>query len=271
MTLSVHAGDVLHVLGPSGSFVAEKTARPRHLVLIAGGSGITPIASLIETTLRTEPSTRATLVYGNRSARDVIFQERLDALRAAHAERFAIDHVHEALDAGAIATCGRLDAATLASRLDALGVHDGADVIYFVCGPTPMMDAAREALVARGVTPTRIREERFSSPESRRTREGSRMPQEIRVRAGSRALVAVATPGSTVLEAGLEAGAPMPFSCAMGGCGACKVRLIEGQIEMDEPNCLTEEERTAGYVLTCVGHALTRATIELPSAGTEAS
>jgi ferredoxin len=78
--------------------------------------------------------------------------------------------------------------------------------------------------------------------------------------------VAIANPGQSLLDAGLAAGIAMPFSCAMGGCGACKVRLVEGQLEMDEPNCLTGPERAEGYVLTCVGHPMSRVVVELPGA-----
>ncbi len=259
------AGQLLEVLGPSGSFTFEGAAEASdHLVLLAGGSGITPIASLLETTLETHPTRRATLIFGNRSEQDVIFRARLAALATRHAGRLAIDHVLEApADAGAC-TVGRLDAATARARLDALGVEDGPGVVYFVCGPTPMMDAVREALLARGVAQARIHEESFGRPEARREAEGSDEPQPLVATRRGREARGVVKPGETLLDAGRRIGVDMPFSCAMGGCGACKIRLVEGAAVMDEPNCLRPEEAEAGYVLACVAYAKSPCRIEVP-------
>jgi ferredoxin len=133
---------------------------------------------------------------------------------------------------------------------------------FFLCGPGPMMAAAREALLARGVDPSRVHEERFSSPARPAGAPASApQPVQIRFRGGSKAVTQ--RPGQTLLEAGLEAGAPMPFSCAMGGCGACKVRVVAGEVVSEEPNCLTAAERAGGMALACVARAATAATVEV--------
>src|SRR5690606_29314364 len=126
---------------------------------------------------------------------------------------------------------GLLDRATIEQRLDA--IEPGRDCIYYLCGPAPMMDAAREALSARGVAPERIREERFHSPSDTRPALTGE-PVVARMRVGGRDHVVRVEPGQTLLEAGLAAGADLPFSCAMGGCGACKVRLVSGAVYTEE-------------------------------------
>lgn len=262
--LNDHAapGQTLRVLGPSGDFVVHPDPqRQRKLVLIAGGSGITPIISIAETVLATEPSSQVVLIYGNRSLDDVIFRQRLEDLARRYAPRFVVDHVLEEADDDWTGARGRLDAQVTAERLDAVGLS-GDDVAYYVCGPTPMREAVRQALTERGAR--EIHEERFHSPEDRTERDVPRAPQPVTIVAGGKITQARAEAGQTLLDAGLAAGLPMPFSCAMGGCGACRVRLREGEVQSDEPNCLTEQERAEGFVLACCSRPLTPVRVELP-------
>lgn len=254
-------GEVLPVLGPSGAFGAHVTADPpRHAVFLAGGSGITPVASLIETLLAKE-DVRITLLYGNRSEADVIFSDRLAALADAHGERLRVDHVLQAPQNPGGPT-GLLDANMVRARFEALAHEDDDATQYFLCGPTPMMEAAHVAL--SDVEPSRVHEERFTRPEDRIARVRDRgEPVRLRIATptGERE---VFTRNETVLEAGLAAGIAMPFSCAMGGCAACKVLLLEGEVVMEEPNCLTAAERAEGYVLACVGRPSGACHVRIP-------
>ncbi|MGB5811781.1 MAG: 2Fe-2S iron-sulfur cluster-binding protein, partial [Polyangiales bacterium] len=136
-------------------------------------------------------------------------------------------------------------------------------VRYFFCGPTPMMDAAHAVLNERGVESARISEERFTRPEERHGNIGSDKIETVLVSQGGVDRGVQVSPGQTILEAALAAGIEMPFSCAMGGCGACRVKRNDGEIQMEEPNCLSRAEREQGYVLTCVGRPLTHAKIEV--------
>ena len=249
------AGDMLQVLGPSGAFTTQTLPKDvDHLVMIAGGSGITPIISIAESTLQTEPNRKVTLIYGNRSRPAIIFYERLQKLTGAYPERFAVDHVVETL----------LDAPTLQARLDALVASERNDVAYYVCGPTPMMDAARRVFADMGIDAGRVFEERFSQPEARGVAKGSAKKEMVTVMIdGQQHQIGVA-PGQTVLQAAGSAGVALPFSCAMGGCGACKLHRVKGDYVMDEPNCLTDAEKQQGYVLTCVGKPLSAVTLEQP-------
>lgn len=251
---TIRVGDELAVLGPSGSFTVEpRPVNERHLVMIAGGSGITPIMSILETVLRLENRSRVTLVYGNRGWEQVIFRDRLAALQDELGDRLVVDHVLEHAPDAWSGGRGLLSREVLEARLEALGIEDDGLQRYFLCGPTPMMEAAHEALKARGVTPDRIAEERFTRPEAREGAQGSDQTELVIVSAAGHEQGIQVEPGQTILEAGLAAGIDMPFSCAMGGCGACKVRLANGEVQMEEPNCLSRAERQQGYVLTCVG------------------
>ena len=261
---TIQAGDELAVLGPSGNFTVEpRHVNARHLVMIAGGSGITPIMSILETVLRLEGGSRVTLIYGNRGWDDVIFRDRLAALCDEFEDRLVVDHVLERPPESWSAGRGLLTRDVVEARLEALSIQDDGLIRYFLCGPTPMMEAAHEALQQRGIDANRIAEERFTSPEARSGDVGSDKTELVVIsKAGHDQGIQVG-PGQTILEAALAAGIDMPFSCAMGGCGACRVHRTEGEVQMEEPNCLSRAEREQGYVLACVGHPLTQSKIEV--------
>ena len=236
------------------------------MVIIAGGSGITPIMSILETVLRLETGSRVTLIYGNRGWDDVIFRDRLATLCDEFGERLIVDHVLERPPQNWSAGQGLLTGDVLEARLQAFGIQDDGLIRYFLCGPTPMMEAAREALQQRGVHANRIAEEHFNSHEARSGDVGSDKTELVVVSKAGRDHGIQVEPGQTILEAALAAGIDMPFSCAMGGCGACRVHRTEGAIQMEEPNCLSRAEQEQGYVLTCVGRPLTRGKIEVEEA-----
>ncbi len=264
----VAAGARLRVLGPFGSFtVTPREGAARRLVLVAGGAGITPLASIARSVLAREPSSQVALVYGNRSEADVILASELDALARAYEGRFSILHVLEQVDATS-ALEGRLDRVTAGRAFDAIPFAQDKDVVFFVCGPDAMRDEVVATLSTRGVTADRVKVERFTiGPRPQPTRAPAKSAAHARlveIRVGKITHRANVLPGATLLEAGLAAGAPMPFSCAAGGCGACRVRLVEGEVDVEEPSCLSEAERAAGYVLTCVGRPTGPCTIDVP-------
>ena len=212
----------------------------RHLVAIAGGSGITPIMSIVRSVLAVEAGSRVTLLYGNRTEESVIFADELARMVDGQlAGGWWSRHVIEA-------------------RRGPAGCGDGAawsGDAYFVCGPEAMMAAARVALMAGGVDAGRIREEKFSSP-ARRQEARVETAQPVTIRRAGVTLDVIVPAGATILDAGLAAGVPMALSCAMGGCGACAVTLTAGEVVMDEPNCLGPAERARGTILACVARPL---------------
>jgi len=256
-----HAGMCLEVLGPAGAFTPSPApSSPRRLVLIAGGSGITPMMSIARTVLAREPDARIDLLYGSRSERDIILKDALDALASQHDPRLVVRHVlGVALD--------RAGAARELDALDAAAPTGIGEAEYFVCGPEPMMREVRAALAERGVPDAAVREEKFTPAPSLVVTPANDAP---RASAGSKTVqlrltfrdnttpateIAIAT-DVPILQAALAAGVELPYSCTEGVCGTCTVRAADpSAIDMDPGNCLTPTEIKQGCVLTCISRA----------------
>jgi ring-1,2-phenylacetyl-CoA epoxidase subunit PaaE len=240
-------GDGYQVLGPSGEFTLEDGAAP--LVFLAAGSGITPVIGLIETALMRDPDRAVRLVYASRDETSIIFRARLEALAARH-PALHVEHVLSQPSPAWPGARGRLDAQRAATLL---APPDGA--VVYLCGPQGLMDAASEGLTARGWPAQRIHRERFlAAPAPTAAR--PTQPQEIVFARSGRTVTQ--RPGESVLEAGLREGVALAFSCTVGGCAACKVKISEGQVALNEPNCLAPDERAQGYTLACSAYALSR-------------
>jgi ring-1,2-phenylacetyl-CoA epoxidase subunit PaaE len=252
------AGDVIDVMAPHGSFTTDfDPAKKRHIVGIAGGSGITPVMSLIKSTLRYEPESRFTLLYGNRDSSSVIFLEALAALKDKHLGRFEIYHFLDQEEQDIDLFNGMLDRARLEEALPAL-VPDGATVdAWFICGPGPMMDAAEGALLDRNIPKERIHIERFTAdrPPEAVTREIAELQTKaegmtVSVTLDGRTRRVPFTQGN-ILDSARASGLPAPFACKAGVCATCRAKVTKGKVEMAARYGLTDEEVAAGYVLTC--------------------
>lgn len=259
-------GQLLRLLGPSGSFLPPEELD--ELVLIAGGSGITPIVSIVRDRLaRSAAPTRLRVLYGHRRRELAAFASELDALAKAHPQQLDLRLVFEEPGGELEHAVGRLDRATVRASLEALGAlapREGLRRAYMLCGPLGMMDEARAALGEAGVPPTELVEERFASPSVASLGvEAAKEPQPLVVRRGGRSRALVVAPGQTLLEAATGAGVEVPYSCTMGGCGACRVKLVEGQVAQSEPSCLSAAERAAGQILACVARPLGPCTVEV--------
>lgn len=245
-------GDWLDVSGPSGSFSARTSGiGPRQVVLVAGGSGITPMRSIVHGLLQ-EQETRVVLLYGNRSREDTLFRTELESLERTESGRFTMIQLREVGTVTDGVVVGRPDEDTLVSLFQAHGLAH-ADLVLS-CGPRPMMNALRGALGRLRIDLERLREERFDIGRGEETSDET-MPLQAQVEVMRDGVASrfVVTRGKTLLEAATESGVALPFSCQLGGCGACKVHLSEGDVAMEEPNCLSARERAEGLVLTCVG------------------
>ncbi|GIM91276.1 FAD-binding oxidoreductase [Paractinoplanes toevensis] len=229
-------GDRLAVRGPSGSFHAEP-APPAEIVLVAAGSGVTPMMSMI----RARPGGRISLLYSSRSADEIIFAGELARLATENPGRLSVTHVLTGRD-------GRLDADGVRRWVIGLAAVPGAH--YYVCGPEPLMDAVQGVLAELGIPDRQVHVERYTS--TAETGTVPTVPQEMTVEGAGTVLV---EPGQTLLEAGLAGGLPMPYSCTVGNCGDCLVQLRGGVVTRTEPD---------GSVLACVSHPLSKVTLELP-------
>ncbi len=244
-------GDRYTIAGPSGEFLLDPASR-NGLAFLAAGSGITPVISLMETALALDPGRTLRLVYASRAQNEIIFCDRLEAFARRHPS-VEIIHVLSRPHSGWSGESGRLTGERAAALL---GTGDND---YYLCGPLPLMDATETALRLRGVPAAQIRRERFlAAPQASMGRPTA--PQEIVFKRSNRSVQQQV--GETILEAGLREGVELPFSCTVGGCASCKIHVVEGQVALNEPNCLAADERAQGYTLACSAYAASRIVVD---------
>ena len=258
---SLKAGDSIEVMTPEGRFHTElDPASARHYVAFAAGSGITPVMSLIKTTLKAEPNSRFTLIYGNRRQNSVIFAEALEDLKDRYMTRFTLYHVFSREEQEVPLFNGRLDCARVGAFLDTLVPAETIDAA-FICGPGEMIDEVEAGLLAGGVAAERIHLERFGVPDSGPAHhvEAGDAPQ-ARVTIivdGLRREMDFRAEDPSILEVALAAGLDLPFSCKGGVCCTCRARVLEGKVRMDKNFSLEQPDVDDGFVLTCQAHPLT--------------
>jgi ring-1,2-phenylacetyl-CoA epoxidase subunit PaaE len=252
------AGDAIDVMTPHGSFTTSfDPGAERHYVAFAGGSGITPVMSLIRTALADEPRSRFTLFYGNRDSSSVIFLEALAALKDRYMGRLELFHFLDQEEGDIDLFNGMLDRARCDEAIEHL-VDDPAEIAaWFICGPGPMMDAAEAALQDRGIAHDRIHIERFTA--GRPSAALAAQMQALQEQAAGLSL-SVTLDGRTrkvefteanILDSARAAGLPAPFACKAGVCATCRAKVTKGKVEMAARYGLTDEEVAAGYILTC--------------------
>jgi len=258
-TEALKVGDRLDVMEPHGSFTWDfRPDAANHYVAFAGGSGITPVMSLIRTAMIEEPASRFTLFYGNRDSQSVIFLEELARLKNRHMDRLEIHHFLAEESEDIDLFNGMLDEAKCGDVLDTL-IDPAAAAAFFICGPGPMMDAAEAALLARGVAADKIHIERFTAdrpPEALQAQleAASREAQGLTMLVtldGRKRRVPFSAEAGNILDSARLAGLPAPFACKAGVCATCRARVVSGGVEMAARYGLTDEEIAAGYVLTC--------------------
>jgi ring-1,2-phenylacetyl-CoA epoxidase subunit PaaE len=251
-------GDTLDVMTPHGSFTTDFDPQgKRHYVGFAGGSGITPVISLIRTALSVEPDSSFTLFYGNRDSNSVIFLEALAALKDSYLGRFELYHFLSDEEGDVELFNGMLDRETCDEAIVHLVDEPQEVAAWFICGPGPMMDAAEAALLDKGVARERIHIERFTAgrPSAALAAQMAALQEEA-----TGLTLSVTLDGRTrkvefsaanILDSAREAGMPAPFACKAGVCATCRAKVVKGKVEMAARYGLTDEEIAAGYVLTC--------------------
>lgn len=256
----LRCGDDLDVMTPQGRFTWDfAPGSARRYLAVAGGSGITPILSLLRAGLALESGSTFTLFYGNRVSSSIIFLEALAGLKDRYMNRLQLFHFLEDEEDEVELFNGRLDYARLADALDLLVDSPSALDVAFICGPSPMMTAAETALKTRGLPNDRILLERFttealSSARQAETADLARKAAGAHITVildGRRARVDYDPVRGSVLENLRAAGLAAPYACKGGVCATCRAKVVEGEVEMKVNYALTDKEVAEGYILSC--------------------
>ena len=248
-------GDEVQVMAPTGNFTPDLGTAAHH-VLVAAGSGITPMLSIAASALAADPATEVTLLYGNRRSDTVMFADDLADLKDRYPDRFQLAHVlsREAREAEILS--GRLDADRLGALIDALIDVETADH-WWLCGPHGMVRDAQQVLAGRGVPPERVHQELFFADEApvqplRHTDAAPDGPvSAVTLTLDGRTTTASLPRDRSILDGAQRSRPDLPFACKGGVCGTCRALVTEGEADMRRNFALEPAEVDAGYVLTC--------------------
>jgi ring-1,2-phenylacetyl-CoA epoxidase subunit PaaE len=264
----IKEGDTLDVMPPLGKFTVE----PKHdatetYFLFGGGSGITPLLSIIKTIILSEPNSKCYLYYANRDEESIIFKKEIDAIAENNSDRFKVIYSLDSAVTGWQGETGYLTEAKVSETVrSTLGLNYPI-AQYYTCGPSPMMDVVVSGLKSAGVAENRIYTEYFTAttPAAKDTSQAEPnevVDEEVKERTilvevfGNQKEVTV-KPEETILIAAQDAGLDPPYSCTVGVCTTCRARLRSGKAAMDEREGLSDSEIDEGYILTCQAHPLT--------------
>lgn len=259
------AGDEIDAMPPMGKFFTPiEPEAAKTYVGFAGGSGITPVLSIIKTVLAREPNARFTLVYANRQISSIMFREELEDLKNQYLGRFSVIHVLEGEAQEIDLFTGRIDGDKV-KKLFAHWIDASSVDTAFICGPEPMMLAIAAALREHGLSDAQIKFELFASGQPGRAKAKAVSKTAVAPGTGVEATVTLdgATrsftmprKGESVLDAALGANLDAPYSCKAGVCSTCRCKVLEGEVEMAVNHALEDYEVRAGYALSCQAYPL---------------
>ncbi len=262
---SLKKGDQLDVMQPVGKFYVDlKKGNKKNYLAFAAGSGITPVISIIKTTLLTEPDSSFTLVYGNKSRSSIIFFEELEGLKNKFLQRFNFINILSRERTDATLNFGKINVDKL-NELSKLIDYNSIDET-FICGPEEMIFCVKDFLEENGIDKKKIHFELFTTPGQKKSNAHSTKSTE---NIGPKSMITVKLDGRSfdfnlsltsdisILDAALKEGADLPFACKGGVCCTCKAKLLEGEVSMDVHWGLEDEEVEQGYILTCQSHPKT--------------
>jgi len=261
----IFPGKTINVVKPMGHFTTDfHSKNRRHFFLIAGGSGITPMMGILKSVLVNEPESIVTLIYSSRDEDNIIFKNQLSMLQMANPDRLKVIHNLSRPSEAWAGLKGRISAEVMKELFAQAEYEQRYEEIYFLCGPDGIMETALQVLEEIGVEKERIHRESFYSAAAHQAHEDALkgisngiLTRDVTIVLEGEESVVTVSPEQTVLEAGLAAGLNMPYSCQSGLCTACRGRILNGEVKMDEDAGLSEKELAAGYVLCCVSRPLT--------------
>ena len=257
-------GDIIQSYPPQGKFFTElKPENQKYYILIGGGSGITPLLSILKSVLYAEPESKVILYYGNTSEESIMFRKELDELREKHNERFKIYYTVETSDSNWSGLKGRINKTDLMNILNDNPEVTKTEQEYFICGPGEMMEIVKQTLVNEKISSEKIHIEYFTAPVNHEEYipegEESDVIKERKVKIileGSEYDIVV-PPSFNILDAAIKSDLDPPYSCKAGICTTCRAKIYSGKIKMDEREGLSDAEIEEGYILTCQSHPLT--------------
>ena len=252
------AGKMMEIMEPMGNFTTEFAAdRKRHLIMFAGGSGITPMMAILQSLLTQEPQSIVSLIYANRNEHSIIFKDKIASLQAQYEGRM---HVHHVLDEAPMnwqGASGLLNPEMLKELFRLIPDWGMEHTTYLMCGPEGMMANVETILAGLDIPRDKVFKESFVSgtlnKENKESKKESGNHTVKIIYDGEEYEISV-SPDSTILETALDEGIDLPFSCQSGLCTACRGKCLSGKVKMDEEEGLSDAELEEGYVLTCVGH-----------------
>ncbi|MDO9553321.1 ferredoxin--NADP reductase [Rhodonellum sp.] len=255
----IRPGKTIEVMKPLGNFTSEYHSKNQnHFVMITGGSGITPIMGIAKSVLVNEPLSKISLIYCSRSEEQIIFKKELDTLQNKYPGRMKVVHNLSQPGASWTGLKGRLDAEKIIAELKSGFFPEAEKTNYYVCGPQGLMDLSLATLEAMEVKNADIHKESFFIEPASKTKENlivegsvSKLTREVEVILEGKSRIFEVSPEKTILDAGLDVGVDMPYSCQSGLCTACRGKLITGQVKMNEDAGLSENEIAEGYILCC--------------------
>ncbi|MFD2203454.1 2Fe-2S iron-sulfur cluster-binding protein [Shivajiella indica] len=255
----IRAGKSIEIMKPMGNFTCNfHSKNKKHFVMLAGGSGITPVISILKSVLINEPNSKVTLIYCNRSEDQIIFKKALEQLEEKYENRLMVIHNLSKPSSNWTGLKGRLDAAKLKNTLESIRYPELDQTMYFVCGPEGLMETAVATLEGMGIDSKSIIKESFytdlDAKEEALKTAGKLAPElsrEIDVVLEGETFHFEVPAGKTILEAGLDHDVDMPYSCQSGLCTACRGKLISGKVDMIEDAGLSASEIEQGYILCC--------------------
>jgi ring-1,2-phenylacetyl-CoA epoxidase subunit PaaE len=259
--IELKAGDVIDVMPPTGNFYTDlHHANKKNYAAFAAGSGITPVISIIKTTLITEPQSTFTLIFGNKNHSSIIFKEELEALKNRYIERFRLYHILSRERMEADINYGRINADKCLQLTKVIDLDTVDD--FFICGPEEMIFCVRDFLEHKAIDKHKIHFELFTTPKRiaasykpQAANDANKETSNITVKLDGRSFdFNLDYDSNNILDAALAQGADLPYACKGGVCTTCKAKLVEGQIEMEVNYGLEGDEVAAGFILTCQSH-----------------
>ena len=259
------ANEILEVMPPTGRFNVKATEG--HYLMIAAGSGITPILSIIKHILHSQPKAIVTLIYGNQNRKGIIFFEALEALKNIYMQRFSCIYTFSQEHTDSDINYGRIRSEKLEALSHIIPYSSLAEV--FICGPEEMIFSSAAYLEKAGLAKEKIHFELFTTPGAAAKQTAKQhiitddTPKaKVIIKLDGRSTeLAVAFEGDSILDVALKSGADLPFACKGGVCCTCRAKLVSGAVKMDVNYALEKEEVEQGFILTCQSHPTTEEVI----------